>query len=372
MATNIFGKSTTFGKSTKRQQLQDAIANSQKIQEYGMNTQNFGGGYAGALGLLAQGLTTGVGAYQEYKQKQELAKLDAENNEKFINFANTYGDKDLASFSDQLSDETKQAYIMSKVAPNFLNKMSGNQIPASVQEYEYVKNLPQSAQAQYMNIKRNTAGEGAFIDASGNVATLPNYGKASAQKKGMEQTARNESDLVYKPEIAKETTKQEAIGKKEGAEAIKYISAPEITQLTDEIRKELPKATSGLAQKVVSGTASIFGISTEMDKADRKLEVLGGRLISYVPRFEGPQSDKDVLLYQQMAGDVANKEILFESRLAALDVIDELNIKYSQKKAPTQAPTQAPTKTFKQAPQQKSIQKSTIIKRYNPQTGRIE
>lgn len=346
-----------FGKPTKRQMLEDAIANSQKVQEYGMNTQNFGGGYAGGLGLLAQGLTAGVGAYQEYKQKQELAKLDAENNEKFVSFANAYGDKDLGSLAPNLSDETKQAYILSKIAPDVLNKTSNNQAPASVQEWETFKKLPQNEQKQYMNLKRNIVGEGAILDASGNVKTLFGYGGAGAKKKGMEQDAKNLSDLNFQPEIARETTKEKTIGATEGTEDVKRITASQLIETINAARKELPKATSGLAQKVVSETAATFGISTEMDKADRKLEILGGRLNSFVPRFEGPQSDKDVALYKEMAGNISNKKIPYKSRLAALDTIEELNKKYL-KKSSTQF--------------QPPIQKSTIIKRYNPQTGRIE
>lgn len=371
MATN------TFGKSTKRQQLQNAIANSQKIQEYGMNTQNFGGGYAGALGLLAQGLTVGVGAYQEYKQKQELAKLDAENNEKFINFANTYGDKDLASFSDQLSDETKQAYIMSKIAPNFLNKMSGNQIPASVQEYEYVKSLPQSAQAQYMNIKRNIAGEGSFIDTSGNVATLPGYGKANAQKKGMEQTARNESDLVYKPEIAGQSSYKTKTAKKDV-----------------EAQSNLPSQTFSIKNQLDTlnrlenhpGLRDIVGIKG------------GGAILSYVGKkepIEGTKAAGAKALFDQVQGQqflqsldslrglgaVSNIEgVTATKAISALrtatsekEFKENLNILKKTLNNGENRLKQRAQQGYQSRPsQQTSIQKSTIIKRYNPQTGRIE
>ena len=348
---------STLGKPTKRQLLENALARSQNLQDFATNSQNFGSGYAGGLGLLAQGLTAGVSAYQEYKQRQELARLDAENNEKFVSFANTYGDKDLGSLAPNLSNETKQAYILSKIAPDLLNKVSNNQIPASIQEWEAFKKLPQNEQNQYMNLKRNIVGEGATLNASGNVETLPGYGQAGAQKKEMEQNAKNLSDLNFQPVITRETTKQKTIGATEGAEDVKKITAPQIIEIINAARKELPKATSGLAQKVVSGTATTFGISTEMDKADRKLEVIGGRLNSFVPRFEGPQSDKDVVLYKEMAGNISNKNIPYESRLAALDTIEELNKKYLKKSS-----------TEFQAP----MQKSTIIKRYNPQTGRIE
>lgn len=351
---------SSLNNATKRQQLTEAITNSQKIGEFAMDSRNFGSGYAGGLGLLAQSLTAGIGAYQEYKQRQELARLDADNDEKIVNLANSFGDTDFAKFVPNMSNETKQAYIISKTLPNLVNQMSGNQIPASVQEYQYYNNLSPNDQKRYANLKRNIAGEGSFIDKSGNVVPLSGYGVAGAQKKGMEQTAKNLSDLNLKPAIERETAKEKTIGEKEGAEDVKQITAPQINELINLARKELPKATSGLAEKVVSGTAATLGISTEMDKADRKLEIIGGRLNSFVPRFEGPQSDKDVALYKQMAGNVANKNIPYKSRLAALDTIEQLNEKYKK--------TSNQQKTFQRA----SIQKSTIIKKYNPQTGRIE
>jgi hypothetical protein len=44
--------------------------------------------------------------------------------------------------------------------------------------------------------------------------------------------------------------------------------------------------------------------------------------------MEGPQSDKDVLLYRQMAGDVANRDLPIATRAAALDAIEKVAQKY--------------------------------------------
>jgi hypothetical protein len=45
--------------------------------------------------------------------------------------------------------------------------------------------------------------------------------------------------------------------------------------------------------------------------------------------MQGPQSDKDVLLYKQMAGDLANPTLPIPSRMAALRQIRRLNQKYA-------------------------------------------
>lgn len=326
---------STFGKPTKRQLLENALAQSQQVQQFAQNPQNFGGGYAGGFGAIAQGLTAGVGAYTAYKQRQQIAQIEAEDNQKFSNFAMEKGDTDLAGIAEQLTPETKQAYYMQKLMPN----MMGTQIPSAIREYEYAKKLSPEEQIYFQGLKRNIAGEGAVITPTGKAQTLSNYGQAGAQRTGMEQTAKNVSDLNYKPEIAKETTKQEAIGKKQGSEAVNVINASQTNEIIQEAKKILPQATSGVFQRGVSGTASLAGISTSMDQADRQLQILGGKLTSSVPRFEGPQSNYDVELYKKMAGDIANPNVPYKSRLAALREIEKLNNKYMKKSpAKSQAP----------------------------------
>ena len=347
---------STFGKPTNRQLLENALAKSQNIQKFAQDPQNFGSGYAGAFGAIAQGLTAGFGAYAEYKQRQKIAENEANDINRFSQFAIERGDKDLASIAGQLTPETRQAYYLAKTIPGMVGGY-GTQLPASQREYEYYKNLPKEEKPQYLNLKRNIAGEGGIVKETGAISTLQGYGQAAAQRKGMEQSAQNISDLTYRPLISKETTKQEIVGKKQGEQAVKQISAPETDAIIQQIKIILPQSTSGVIQAGVSKTASLAGISTTMDKADRELQILGGRLIQAVPRFEGPQSNQDVALYKQLAGDIANPKIAYQSRLAAVKQIENLNQKYLNKSSPSQE-SQKPN--------------ARPIKKYNPQTGRIE
>ena len=195
----------TFGKPTKRQLLENALSQSQELQSFARNPQNFGGGYAGAFGAIAQGLTAGVGAYAEYKQRQQIAQIEADDINKFSQFATEKGDTDLASIAEQLTPETRQAYYMQKLMPEMMGAY-GVQAPASQREYEYYKNLSPEQQAQYLGLKRNIAGEGGIVRETGSIDTLQGYGVAGARKKGMEQTAQNVSDLAYKPQIAGKST----------------------------------------------------------------------------------------------------------------------------------------------------------------------
>jgi hypothetical protein len=51
---------------------------------------------------------------------------------------------------------------------------------------------------------------------------------------------------------------------------------------------------------------------------------LAARILQTVPRFEGPQSDRDVQSYKDAAGDLANPDLPRETRLAALAELERL------------------------------------------------
>jgi hypothetical protein len=71
------------------------------------------------------------------------------------------------------------------------------------------------------------------------------------------------------------------------------------------------------------------GIPTDKSAADAQLRVLGGQLTLAQPRMEGPQSNADSILYQQMAAEVANPNRPYQTRMKALNTVIELNEKYA-------------------------------------------
>lgn len=86
--------------------------------------------------------------------------------------------------------------------------------------------------------------------------------------------------------------------------------------------------SSGRGENIITGTREFFGGGGEASKSDAQLRVLGQKLVQQVPRFEGPQSDKDVASYQAAAGDIGNPNMPIASRLAALQTLVDLNKKY--------------------------------------------
>lgn len=94
-------------------------------------------------------------------------------------------------------------------------------------------------------------------------------------------------------------------------------------------RDLIPKATNSGAGAMVDKVANFAGASTAGADAASQLETLAGWMTANVPRMQGPQSDKDVLLYRQMAAQVGDPTVPAARRLAALNTLEQLQMKYS-------------------------------------------
>lgn len=126
--------------------------------------------------------------------------------------------------------------------------------------------------------------------------------------------------------------------------------------LLDEAEKLLPQATGSRGGALLDSAAAMFGTSTPGAQATAALQTIAGQLTSKMPRMEGPQSDKDVQLYKEMAGDLANPALPVATRMAALRQIRALNQKYAGQQSPAAAPAPKPVRRLK----------------FNPATGKIE
>lgn len=79
---------------------------------------------------------------------------------------------------------------------------------------------------------------------------------------------------------------------------------------------------------VSDAVGRVFGVTVKGASEAGVLEALGGSLTAKMPRMEGPQSDKDVILYRQMAGKIADRTVPVKERLAALEEVRRLWGKY--------------------------------------------
>ena len=100
-----------------------------------------------------------------------------------------------------------------------------------------------------------------------------------------------------------------------------------LTQQAEQILSNGKATGSGIGSLLDTG-ASWFGVSTEGAQSTAQLGTIAGQLVSNMPRMEGPQSDKDVQMYQQMAGNLSNASLPVATRMAALRQLQALNEKY--------------------------------------------
>ena len=96
--------------------------------------------------------------------------------------------------------------------------------------------------------------------------------------------------------------------------------------LTD---KAKPPTGSGVGS-LVDTAAGFVGMTPEGAKEAQQLRAIGGALTSKMPRMEGPQSDRDTLLYKEMSGMVGDSTIPVERRIAALEKVKEIWAKYER------------------------------------------
>jgi len=128
--------------------------------------------------------------------------------------------------------------------------------------------------------------------------------------------------------------KEEIIGKTEGESAASDIKnqrfADSTYGLIAPIAEQIKKSTGSGVGSAVDSLAATIGKSTDGAKAIQQLKILSYPILANVPRFEGPQSDYDVQVYKQAAGDFANDKLPIDTRLAALQGMISLLKKYDK------------------------------------------
>jgi hypothetical protein len=108
--------------------------------------------------------------------------------------------------------------------------------------------------------------------------------------------------------------------------------------LLDQAEKLVPDSTGSYIGAGVDAAAAAFGKSTGGAKAAAQLKAIEGMLVSKMPKMSGPQSDKDVAMYRQMAGTIGDPTIPGDTKLAAIKTIREIQNKYAGNSATPAAP----------------------------------
>lgn len=83
----------------------------------------------------------------------------------------------------------------------------------------------------------------------------------------------------------------------------------------------IEESTGSGAGAAADAVAGFFGYATPGAIAVGSLQPIYDKVLKMVPRFEGPQSDKDTQSYREAAGQIANPAVPKETKLAAAKTI---------------------------------------------------
>jgi hypothetical protein len=105
--------------------------------------------------------------------------------------------------------------------------------------------------------------------------------------------------------------------------------------------KKVTPTQSGIGT-AYNTAAAFFGNTPAGAAQADQLKAIAANIVLKMPRMEGPQSDRDVSLYREMAGDIGNSSLPITRRLAALETVRGLNDKYIvQQPSQSQQPMRA-------------------------------
>ncbi|MGZ5053321.1 MAG: hypothetical protein ACXWAT_00100 [Methylobacter sp.] len=110
---------------------------------------------------------------------------------------------------------------------------------------------------------------------------------------------------------------------------VKRSDAREALNLLNQAEPLLSSSTGSGVGALYDDAAGFFGKSTPGAESSQSLKVLGAALISKMPKMSGPQSDKDVLLYKQMAAEIGDPWIPKERKIAAVATLRKLQEYYA-------------------------------------------
>lgn len=203
--------------------------------------------------------------------------------------------------------------------------------PSSVQEWEFYSSLPPEMQQRYLEMKRNP---NVFFGKVNEVPTIARAGSAGmpVQTTPLSTTA---SEAAAAGTVKQAEASGGALGKAQGEIAgsiqTKGANAVGTKQTLDIAEPLIDAATGSLAGAARDKLAAVFGAAPEGAQAIAQLKVLQAGLMTSMPRMEGPQSDRDVMLYREAAGQIGDPTVPADIKKKAVQTIRQIQDKYIER-----------------------------------------
>lgn len=137
------------------------------------------------------------------------------------------------------------------------------------------------------------------------------------------------------------------VGAKPTERQQKITDANEAIALLNQAEPLLKSATGSYGGKGIDILSQAFGVATPGSISAQQLKAIEGALVAKMPKMSGPQSDKDVLLYRQMAAQIGDDTVPYARKTAAMDTVREIQERYAGLAKGSSKPTQNPIKPGK-------------------------
>jgi hypothetical protein len=327
------------------------------------------GSILGRSALQAQG---GVAQQQEadlmrrYREAQ-IQQMQAREAPK-----SPFGNVDPAKYTRESVAKFEQSgkYSDLEVDP----KAMAGQTPADVATYQYWAGLGQNQQQDFLKLKRNIGSDYQVVDVNGVPTVIykpgagqgmgaplagPAPGRPMAPQQGVSPGAapppgQAAPSTAYNPPFMTPLTTLPnqlnaaaqlkaaesqagaigtATGTAQGAQITKGIAANTIVSMLDLADPFIDVAIGSLAGTGADKLAAAFGKAPTGAQAIAQLKVLQAGIMLNQPRMEGPQSDRDVELYRDAAGQLGDPTVPREIKKVAVKTIRQLQDKYKENAA---------------------------------------
>ena len=137
------------------------------------------------------------------------------------------------------------------------------------------------------------------------------------------------SDPTLQGNISRAKSFGNVAGETEGITTVKKPQQGKDTlSLLNGVDPLLADATGSLLGAGRDAVAGAFGQATKGSAAGAKLKVIQAGLMANMPRMEGPQSDMDVKLYREAAGQIGDPTVPADIKKSAVETIRQINQKY--------------------------------------------
>lgn len=300
-----------------------AAQNQQRMAMVASLLQNSGPRPQGTQGLLqpfGDAMQAGQAAQQgavdnALKMRMLAAQIQNANNSRLIGVANP---SDFTPESLGKYQQSGNPQDLVRVEANTLNRVNPRDYtPESLAKYEQTGNLGDLVRiAPYQRGTGPSGNVQRFDPIAGTVEDITSPDSAVADAANL---ARAKSEA---------TSVGEAEGKAWGAIMAKATSSEGIEDILDLADPLIDVATGSGGGAARDKVGAFFGYSSTGDQAIGQLRVLQAALMLNQPRMEGPQSDKDVVLYQQAAAELGDPSVPRERKKAAASTIRQLQVKY--------------------------------------------